>query len=42
MKIQMDFISGINVGVEYMEDDLYEGGGLLIDLFIVRFLITWA
>jgi len=42
MNVQMDFISGINVGVEYIEGDLYEGGGLLIDFFIIRFLITWA
>lgn len=42
MKIQIDLISGINVGIEYIEDDLYEGGGILIDLFLIRFFITWA
>lgn len=40
MTISVDLISGVNVGFEYVEEDI-GGPGLLIDLFIFRFLLEW-
>lgn len=40
MTISMDLINGINVGIEYVEEDI-GGPAFLIDLFIFRFLVEW-
>jgi hypothetical protein len=45
MKIVVDLIQGVNVGVEYVAMDQYDdehAHALLIDLFIFRFLISWG
>ena len=40
MIVSIDLISGINLGIEYVEDTGY-GKGILIDLFIFRILLEW-
>lgn len=37
MEIQVNTIMGVNVGVEYFEDEEH-GNGLIIDLFVLRFI----
>jgi len=41
MIVETEIINGVNVGVEYFDDEYY-GRGLLIDLVFLRFLISWG
>lgn len=41
MKIETEIINGINIGIEYFQDFIV-GGGILIDVIFLRFMITWG
>jgi len=41
MSISLDFITGVMLGIEFFDkDEMFEtGGGMILDLFIVRILV---
>ena len=41
MELQINTIMGMNVGIEYFEDQAF-GPGLILDLFILRFILFFT
>lgn len=42
MRASLDFISGIMLGIEFVEDPDYEANYIVLDLFIIRFVFEWS